>query len=690
MFSLDEVEHVVLNNPIFEEAVCLASSELYKERQKALTDNYKVHKSLLKYWTRMSTRCTPFGLFAGCTIGQIGDSTNIRICEQRQSLRHSRLDMNYLCSLIQYFESKPEFRCQLKFYPNDSIYIVGNRLRYVEYIYDNQSHRVHRLQEIDIIPNLDILLKNAQSGKNINELVHLCEYYSIAVDDSKCFIEELIDNQILKSEIEANVTGDDTLDSLIKWISDKPSLLTYKEKLLHFQQILMRLDEPLEHEPDIYNKLYSLTDSIGIKYDKKFLIQTDLYRTPVSVSISNHDIAEINRCLDFLVRLNISSKKENKAMSDFIDAFFEKYELRSIPLLKALDSDIGIGYPTRSYTNIDNPLTKGIKVPHRTRNDEGITLSKVESIILKKYLEKIKHDIVVSEIELKDSDFSFSGDASDIIETTSVLCKLFPNGLVQIKSICGYAERLLGRFCCIDDSINKLVKEICDKEQLQNGDDWILAEIVHLPESRIGNISFRPLLRDCELHYLARSGEINEKSFPVSDLMLRFENGHLTIFSNSMGKRILPMLSNAHNYSLHTTPVYRFLCDFQSYKKTSQGLFSIDNLLSLMGYVPRVRYGSCFLAIRSWRVFESDVSNIDSWRVMNNIPQKIVITEGDNSLYVDFSKDEYKRIFLDLLKKKKMLLLEEFIEDSLGTVVTDGKHPYCAEFVIPFYKNSIS
>lgn len=39
MFSLDEVEHVVLNNPIFEEAVCLASSELYKERQKALTDN---------------------------------------------------------------------------------------------------------------------------------------------------------------------------------------------------------------------------------------------------------------------------------------------------------------------------------------------------------------------------------------------------------------------------------------------------------------------------------------------------------------------------------------------------------------------------------------------------------------------------------------------------------------------------
>lgn len=137
---------------------------------------------------------------------------------------------------------------------------------------------------------------------------------------------------------------------------------------------------------------------------------------------------------------------------------------------------------------------------------------------------------MVSEIELKDSDFSFSGDASDIIETTSVLCKLFPNGLVQIKSICGYAERLLGRFCCIDDSINKLVKEICDKEQLQNGDDWILAEIVHLPESRIGNISFRPLLRDCELHYLARSGEINEKSFPVSDLMLRFENGHLTIF----------------------------------------------------------------------------------------------------------------------------------------------------------------
>jgi lantibiotic biosynthesis protein len=82
---------------------------------------------------RMSSRSTPFGLFAGCSICQIGGSTQIALPTVNEYKRHTRLDMNYLCALAKDLAQHSVIKEKIKYFPNSSIYAFGEQLRYVEY-----------------------------------------------------------------------------------------------------------------------------------------------------------------------------------------------------------------------------------------------------------------------------------------------------------------------------------------------------------------------------------------------------------------------------------------------------------------------------------------------------------------------------------------------------------------------------
>lgn len=109
----------------FKEAIYLASpvlcDELSKWHQNELKDEKAIQKlviSLYKYYTRMQSRCTPYGLFAACAVGAWGDESEMML--EGSSKRHTRLDMNYLCALAQYLNTHPVLLPLLRFYPNNS------------------------------------------------------------------------------------------------------------------------------------------------------------------------------------------------------------------------------------------------------------------------------------------------------------------------------------------------------------------------------------------------------------------------------------------------------------------------------------------------------------------------------------------------------------------------------------------
>lgn len=165
---------------------------------------------------------------------------------------------------------------------------------------------------------------------------------------------------------------------------------------------------------------------------------------------------------------------------------------------------------------------------------------------------------------------------NDLPDTLSLIGEIISENQhekLYINNITGKAGRLLGRFCSEKSSIKDIVEKISVKEQELNPDK-ILAEIIHLPESRIGNVIRRPQLRNYEIPYLANSILEKENQISVDDLYLSIKNGKLFLRSKKHNKEVIPHLTNAHNYSNNSLPIYHFYAIIVT-KKLGQVYFLI-------------------------------------------------------------------------------------------------------------------
>lgn len=694
LYPFKNIYNLNFKSKLFEEALYVASPELIEEINKASSNSSdKINKTLYKYYSRSSSRSTPFGLFATCSVGRTNSTQNVNIISECQGIkRHTRLDMNFLCELILYLEKIPYIQNKLIYYTNDSLYYVGNKVRYIEY-YFNRHKKFYQVQEVIRTECIDNVLEAALSGKDILSLAKIVANFGYDTNASKGFILEMIDNQLLKSELEANITGDDTLKHLIKILNRVDKSMPELQSLIAISNLLTEIDENLDNNGILYKKIENIIkESFNIAYEIKYLFQVDSFRDSKSY-LSTDSIKDLNKLLSFL--LNFNQTTHNKRITSFIDAFSKRYEEQEIPLLEALDFDIGIGYPIDFKVENINPLLDGIILP--INNKETISLSHIETLILKRIYQNTlsNHSDSMDSIYLYDSDVkSEIVDKAKISPTCNIMFQIINNKDDEvsylIKSVGGATSAsLLGRFCHLNKKIYDLTLKICNKEQDLLSEAGIVAEIVHLPDTRIGNIAFRPPLRNLEIHYLANSGADNDKKLPASDLLIGVRSGRLYIKSKSLNQIIIPRLSNAHNYS-NGLPVYRFLCDMQSYEMISPTSININNLLNVLDYIPRICFKNFILSPRTWKISATEIIKDNKIELplleKKKIPQKFLIKDYDNELFIDISLPLSCAVFIDVIRKHKSIIIEEFLYDNSVPIITDGKDNYCGEFIVPFYR----
>jgi TusA-related sulfurtransferase len=188
----------ILKNTLINEALFLASPELQVEIQKWIKQkDYPVEKSnkiklsVLKYLIRMSTRCTPFGLFAACGVGKLGNETILSIGKEKNFDRKTRFDTQFLANLATELTANLTVQNQLRFYTNTTLYQIGYYYRYVEYTLQ-QSKRKYSLEAFKYTDYLDLVLQKAVEGASKIELINVLVSDEITKNDAKSFIEELI------------------------------------------------------------------------------------------------------------------------------------------------------------------------------------------------------------------------------------------------------------------------------------------------------------------------------------------------------------------------------------------------------------------------------------------------------------------------------------------------------------------
>jgi hypothetical protein len=703
----DDFWYVFLDDKYIREALFLASPSLFNEINKFLLHELKSEKeinrlkmSVLRYYTRMSSRCTPFGLFAGFSLGKLNHETGIVLSTSENYKRYTRLDMSYLCSLAQVVAKQDAIKESLLYYPNTSIYPVGDKIRYVEWYFKN-SRRIHQISSIDSSNYVHSVLSKAKSGASIKELTESIIDEDISCDDSKEFVYDLIKEQILVSEMEPSVTGKDFLLQISN-VLEKINLSNYliKQQLRKIISLLSEIDNaPIGTSITVYKDIEKIVKQVNIPYEQKYLFQTDMFKPVAKAVIDEKLIEHITEAFILMNKLTLPARET--ILTKFTENFCERYEDREMPLLQVLDTESGIGYPVNSGDV--SPLLDSFVFPYIMPEQE-IKWNRIQSVLHKKIVSAYKEDAYYIEIHEKDFDF-INAKWNDLPDTFYCMCELFSydenNISVYVHNAGGSsAGNLLGRFCHITKELEEYVLTITEQEQKVNK-DVIYAEIVHLPESRTGNILLRPVLRAYEIPYLAKSSVEEEYQILPSDLYISVKGNRIILRSKRLGKQIIPRMSTAHNYSFNPMPVYHFLCDMQTQGIRSGIGFHLGSLANEYDFLPRVTYKNIILSLAEWKINvkefnfliekkdrETLISDIHNWLLNKQIPRYVMLADGDNELLIDFESFLSIQMLHSVVKKRTAFQLQEFLFTAEKNVVEDGKgNGFTNEFIFGFYKN---
>jgi hypothetical protein len=463
------------------------------------------------------------------------------------------------------------------------------------------------------------------------------------------------------------------------------------------------LDHLIGNDVQTYITLMDFLKRLKTDFEPKFMFQSDLVVTTNQNTLS-HDI--VNTIKKGLVILNkMTFPQKSNPLSQFKDAFYERFEEREVPLATALDVEIGLGYKQDVSQGDVSALVDDIELPERKNEQPGqhIQWNSIESRMHKLLIEALKNNSYT--ITLKDSDFmDFDASWNDLPDTISCMVEIVKiDGAEKIKFKGGggsSAANLLGRFCHGDPQIGNFTKEIIAIETKINNDK-ILAEIVHLPESRVGNILMRPGFRTYEIPYLAKSLKPEKHQIPLDDLFISVRNGNkIVLRSKRYNKEVIPHLTNAHNFSHNSLPIYNFLCDMQTQGIRNSVGFNFGPLSREYVFLPRVEYNNLIFHEASWNLKKDHIKpllekidddeqlskELNLFRKSLQIPQYVMLVDGDNVLLINFENLTSVRMLLDEVRKRSGFRLIEFLHTEEGIVKRDEDY-YTNEVIISFYND---
>jgi thiopeptide-type bacteriocin biosynthesis protein len=724
----------------FREALYLASPPLLAEAERwqrgELRDAKKEARLLAalgRYQGRMRSRCTPFGLFAGCSV--VGWGPESRLClDPGATTRHTRLDMHYLCALAARLAAQEPLRSRLRYVPNSSLYDLGHELRYVEYSYGEgrPPEGEHQLSAVEATEPLRQVLAASAGGQSrrglalallgvgeaepirggeqadtilsTEEAILANEKYPLdneeEITEALAFIDALIEAQLLVSELEPTVTGSEFLPYLSQVLArlDDPAaphagLAAVRAVVAEVSARLRALDaQPAQPNPAAaYAAIEAALGPLAVPLEAGKLFQTDLLpgvRAGSTLAASQQ--AALLAALRVLGHLTPPTTQAR--LAEFKQQFAARYEERAVPLLEALDSESGISYSDygrHAYA----PLVEDLALPGPAGVAAAPVLTAAQQLLASRLRAAEQAgaysiDLTLAEVQ------HLPSVADDLPPSFSVLFRALAGGQLLLESAGGAsAANLLGRFAHAAPAIAEVVRSVAATEQAQNP-GVVLAEICHLPASRLGNILLRPCFRAFELPYLAQAACPPAGRLALQDLTLRLHRGHLELRCSRTGHRVVPRLSSAHNYGQQALPVYQLLCDLQTQGRQASLGVSWEAVAPLARFRPRLMHQGVVLLAASWQLAAADLAPLlapgpasaaEAWAAFRQhwqLPRYFTLAEADHELLVDADAPASVRDWLALVRSRPSVLLKEFLFDPATCLVRDpAGRPYTNQLV---------
>jgi thiopeptide-type bacteriocin biosynthesis protein len=665
----------------------------------------KLEPAVVSYFSRAAARATPFGLFAGVTIGTIDTQTRLHLQARECYRRHSRLDMDYLWALAQAVERDPQLRKLFVYEPNSSLYETAGRLRLAEARL-TATGRSYHLVAVDKSPYLTAVLERARGGTTPEAAAEVLIDDEITQAEAEEYVAELVDNQLLVSDARPVVTGDEPVHGLIATLRVHPETARIAERLDEARADLEAIDaEGLGASPDRYRAVASVLAELPAQPDLSRLVQVDLIKPAQEATLGSRVLSEITRGVRILHQL--APPQGPAGLARFREKFSKRYDTREIPLVEALDEETGIGFERSDSPLAEaSPLLAGL--PFRAGDGEAMPWTGRDALLLGKLAHALAEG--AGEIALQ---------ASDLEALASQQHRPLPDAFYVMATVAAESDRaiaqgafrvllqnvdgppgalMLGRFCHADQALHEFVRAHLQAEEARRPEQ-LFAEVVHLPDGRTGNILCRPVLREYEIPYLGRSGAPADRQIPVTDLLVSVRNDRIVLRSRRLGREVVPRLTTAHDEDWRNLGVYRFLCALQRQDAVSDLMWDWGPLRQAP-FLPRVVSGRLVLSRARWNLTEAEwlalgrtgtadqFAAVQAWRAERRLPRYVALADRDHQLVIDLDNVLSIAALAHQLRGRRQALLVEMFPEPDALCVTGPEGRFVHQLVVPFVQSA--
>ncbi len=692
--------------PEVREAIFLASPRLEAslgawERDPEGRRGQKIERALFCYLARMAGRPTPFGLFAGVSVGAIGDHTRLVVDGLASCRRRTRLDIDYLVALTDAMGRRREVRERVRFRVNPTLYRAAGRVRFAA-MQVMATSRAYPLVAAEITPYLEATLARAARGAHIADLARALveDDPEIALEDAEGYVHELIDVQLLVSSLAPHVTGGEPTSDLLDQVREHPELTAVAARLGAVQHRLTAIDGGgLGASPDRYREITQVLDGLPVAAALPSLVHVELARSAPGMTLGREPVTEVLRGVEILRRLS----RPSHSLRRFVEAFAARYGDAEVPLLEVLDEDSGIGFDARSGGAVAVPLLAGLRVSA----DEPATQFGARDALLLRKVEDARrngqHSLGLSPDELQRLGHDDAPPLPAVFFAVARIAARSPEALaggdftVLVASAAGPSGvNLVGACRGNDELLTKLSAQLRAEEAARP--EAVFAEVVYLPEAATGNLMVRPVLRDYEIPILGRSGAPEEHQIPVSDLVVSIDRAEqIIVRSLRLGREVIPRMTAA----AHATPpeigVYRFLWALQ-HQGTATDLAFRWGPLEALAFLPRIQIGRVILSRARWRLFAEALRGLASPGVARfravqrlreelGIPRRVELGEAERWLPLDLDNALCVETLGHIAKDRSDVVLREQFPavEELCAAGPDGR--FVHELVIPFLRD---
>jgi lantibiotic biosynthesis protein len=588
-------------------AVELATPALAKALTRpAAAGDIRARSRLMRYTIRMSTRPTPFGLFAGVGIAKWGRVSSVEI-GPRLGWLHARAKPTWLDLLLRRFETR---------HRTDDLTVVRSSLvtSYGGRTFVPQAGNDGRvsIRASNIVTDI---LKLASRPIQIQEM--LCELiasYEVANDKIRGLVWRLIDQGFLVSSLRVDL------------LSPSPS-----RSALESVQSVANADEVREFAKEIaaVEHVCQINENLAVPPvdDVDFDCRLDLKGNTLSELVRG----DVEASVRLLLRLGPGLHRV-PAVSEFRRLFNERYQIgEAVPVLELLDPDIGIGYPPAPVAGSYAAGWERRRESHlralvaRAQDEQRSAISLTDEDI--KAVERTDQKVAVP--HSLDVFFSLGSRSRQSIDEGDYMLIISP-----IVGAMG-AGRSFGRFAALFGREGIDFLESIREEERQQNPDEIFAELSYMPVGIPLSIASVPQTRS----HVIPVGVMAPKASQVislDDLCVRLEGDSFVLRQRTTGSRVVAGVSNMANPRSAPT-IVQFLLDIQ---RDNAGLLTPFGwgALTALPFLPRVQCGRIVLHPARWRLLLSDVRGVAQFhhiRRKRGIPQYVHIGEGDRRLMLN-------------------------------------------------------